>query len=337
MYTKEQVILTVNNLWSNLWIRYGFYAFIIGVIAYYLEPDYTNSSDLYSSISGILATIFAIIFSIIVLLTQVIKKEYKAMDTLIHKKWFLFVFYLFFMSIMIPLFAIKTNYNILGPFGIDNSIVANFTQSLCIASLAYAFLILLPFSKEVSLIIKYNRVETLHYMGTDKMNESYMEETIRELLYLGNDLIDTNYEYNKDFITPLLSRIGIESVNKGWINPTTQVLSALEDIGLKTIDKKHYTVDVDTKDILSWIKEIGLIATDKKLRYSPELPVADVATNALGKMGIKAIKKDMRSSIISLFQSGLLELGKKAVDKELEYFGTPVAYEVEISGLLAQS
>jgi hypothetical protein len=203
MYTKKQVLLTVNNLWSNLWVRYGFYASIILVIAYYLKPANTNSSYLFSSISMILATIFAILFSIIVLLSQVIKKEYQAMDMLIHSKVFLFVFYFFFMSIMIPLFAIKTDYNILEPFAIENSIVANFTQSLCIASLAYAFLILIPFSKEVFQILKYNRVETLHYMKTDERSENDMEEIIRELLYLGKDFVDTNYEYNRTFIIPL--------------------------------------------------------------------------------------------------------------------------------------
>jgi len=339
MYTKEQVILTVNSLWNNLWCRYGLYAFIIGVIAWFLEPTSTNSSGLYSSITTILATIFAIIFSLIILLPQVIGKTYKTIDTLIYKKWFSFVFCFFFLSIMIPLFAMKTDYNILGPFGIENSFVANFTQSLCIASLAYAFLILHPISKEMSLIMKVNRVETLHYMGIDKIKRNDIDEIVRELSYIGLYLIDNNYNSNKTYIpyiTELLQQIGTKSVDKAWIKQTTQVLYVLEEIGLKTIDKAHDTVDPNTADIIKWIKEIGLTATDKKLMISPERPVAHITINALGKMGIKAIKRDMGPFIIKASQLGLLELGKKAIENELEYYGSPVAYEIDVSKLLIE-
>jgi hypothetical protein len=94
---------------------------------------------------------------------------------------------------------------------------------------------------------------------------------------------------------------------------------------------EHYTVDLDTSEILKCIQEIGLTATDNKLMHSQDLPVAYFATNAMGKMGVKAIQKDMRPYIINFYQSGLLELGKRAIDKELEYFRSPVLYEVEIS------
>lgn len=326
-----QTTLTINNLWNSLWIRYGYYAFLIWLIACYLGPVPTDSSGLYSSISTILATIFALVFSVMLLLLQVIKKEYKAMDIVTHNKHFLFVSYFFLVSIMIPVLAIKTDYNVLEPFHIRSSIVANFTQSFCIASLAYAFLLLIPLSNEMSRMLKYDRVETLYYMKADGMKESEMEERIRELSYLGKDLVNTNYDYNKTFIVPLLGNAGIESINKEWTNSAKQVLYALEEIGLKTMDKTYSTTDLDIESITKVTKEIGIIDITKKPRSSQDPPIAVIAAISLGKMSIKAIRTGKRPFIIDIFQSRLLELGKKAIDIELEYLGTQIAYEMCIS------
>ncbi len=149
----KMMVTLVENVtkWlRNLWFICGVLSIIIGLIAYLLPPAQgIDSSGLLISISGSLATIFALVVTITLLLAQILKRGYKTMDRLINNKRFILVYLFFLIGVIYPLLVLKTDINVFKWLNVENSTVANLSVAISIASIAFGILVLLPYSKEI--------------------------------------------------------------------------------------------------------------------------------------------------------------------------------------------
>lgn len=349
---------------SNLYVTFGVIAIIIGSFAYLLPPAQNISSELYKFVSESLVTIFAVVLSLTFIFVEISTKPSAAMDKLLNNKNFRLIYFFFFIGILFHLFVIKTDYNFLEIFGIENSTLVNFNTAVSIAILAYGFLLIVPFAKEILIIVKYDRFRILsQQIKNDKIiSKIEIEEGIRELLYLEKGLRETDYRVYHTYVLPELRYVGIKSAEKGCIDPTQLILDQLKDIELYLIDfnssklrrqikilnhiltnlmKKNHNFDnydlreTDIKNTVDCIIRMGLIATEKKLMISPQLPVASSSVGALGKIGVEAAIKKLSSKSVSFSQYGLLRIGIKAAETQLEQ-GDTLQFQQEISNRLVE-
>lgn len=327
----------------HLWAFSILTAILSWLITYYLLPisQGSNHSDLLINISASLATIFALIFTGTTVLAQILKRGYKAMDTLLHNKKVIFVYCFFFAAIIYPLLLVKTDINLLSGFGVDNSTVANLSVTTSIASMIFGILVLIPYSLEIFKIAKYNSIAQLLQDAADaiiEQKQGAIKEVINELSYLGVDFMEHNYDYRVGFIINGLGDIGKKTTENEWVGPTNNVLFALTDIGEKVVKNKldgtrselfgfipNERFFSETKDILDALTEVGLRATDKKLiEGTVEYPVAFHAIRGLESIGLKAIENNLSMQTICFSPFGILKIGIKAAEKNLGMLGDPI-------------
>lgn len=340
---KKKVSLFYGLILRHLWAFCIITAILSWLFIYFLLPlsQGSSHSDLLISISATLATIFALVFTGTTVLAQILKRGYKAIDALLHNKKIIFVYIFFFAAIVYPLLVLKTDINLLSELGIENSTVANLSITTSIASMIFCILVLIPYSLEIFKIAKYNAIPQLIQDAGDAIIENRqgaIKEVINELLYLGKDFIEHNYDYRVSFIINGLRDIGIKVAEKEWVGPTSNTLFALNEIGEKVVENKldgrpselfgfipNERFFSETKDILEALTEVGLRATDKKLiEGTVEFPAAFHAIQGLQNVGLKAMDNNLSVYTIRLSTFGILRIGIKAAEKNLGFLGDPL-------------
>ncbi len=340
---KKKVSLFYGGVLRHLWAFCIIIAILIWPFIYFLLPlsQGNNYSDLLISISASLATIFALVFTGTTVLAQILKRGYKAMDTLLHNKKIISVYIFFFTAIIYPLLVLKTDINMLSGFDVENSTVANLGITTSIVSMIFGILILIPYSLEIFKIAKYNTIPQLIQDAGDAIIENKqgaIKEIIDELSYLGEDFIGHNYDYKVSFIINGLGDIGKKITEKEWVGPTNNILFALTKIGEKVVENKldgtrselfgfipNEMFFSETKDILDALTEVGLKAADKKLiEETVEFPVAFHSIKCLQNIGVKAIDNKLSVYTIRFSPYGILRIGIKAAEKNLGMLGDPI-------------
>ena len=340
---KKNVSLFYREILRHLWAFCIITAIFFWLFIYFLLPlsQGNNNSDLLISISASLATIFALVFTGTTVLAQILKRGYKAMDTLLHNKKIISVYIFFFAAIIYPLLVLKTDINVLSGFDVKNSTVANLSITTSIATMIFCILVLIPYSLEIFKIAKYNTILILIQDAEDAINENKQGaiiEIINELSYLGKDFIEHNYDYKVNFIINGLRDIGMKTTEKEWVDPTVNILLRLTEIGEKVVKNKldgirselfgfipNEMFFSETKDILDALTEVGLQAADKKLiEETVEFPVAFYAIEGLQNIGVKAIDNKLSVYTIRFSPFGILKIGIKAAEKKLGMLGDPI-------------
>ena len=340
---KKNVSLFYGEILRHLWAFCIITAIFFWLFTYFLLPisQGNNNSDILVSISASLATIFALVLTGTTVLAQILKRGYKAMDTLLHNKKIIFVYIFFFVAIIYPLLVLKTDINVLSGFDVKNSTVANLSITTSIATMIFGILVLIPYSLEILKIAKYNTILLLIQDAEDAINENKqgaIKEIINELSYLGKDFIEHNYDYKVNFIINGLRDIGIKTTEKEWVDPTVNILLRLTEIGEKVIKNKldgtrselfgfipNEMFFSETKDILDALTEIGLKAADKKLiEGTVEFPVAFHSIKCLQNIGVKAIDNKLSVYTIRFSPFGILKIGIKTAEIKLGMLGDPI-------------
>jgi hypothetical protein len=340
---KKKVSLFYGWILRHLWVSCIITAILSWLVTYFLLPisQGSNYADLLISISASLATIFALVFTGTTVLAQILKRGYKAMDTLLHNEKIIFVYFFFFAAIIYPLLVLKTDINLLSGLGVENSTVANLSLTTSIASMIFGIFVLIPYSLEIFKIAKYNAIPQLIQDAGDAIIENKqgaVKEVINELSYLGEDFIDHNYDYKVSFIINGLGDIGIKITEKEWVGPANNILFELTKIGEKVVENKldgirselfgfipNERFFSETKDILDALTEVGLRATDKKLiEGTVEFPIALHAIHGLQSIGLKAIDNNLSIYTIRFSPFGILRIGVKAAEKNLGMLGDPL-------------
>lgn len=332
-------------VFRNLYVTFGIIAIVIFIIAYLL-PAQNNSSELYAFVSGSLVTIFAVVLSLSFIFIEISTKPSRAMDKLLNNKNLKLIYFFFFIGIIFHLFVTKTDYNALKIFGIDNFTLVNFNMSVSVAILTYGFLLIVPFAREIIMIIKFDRFMLLsQQIKNDEIKSKIeIEEGIKELLYLEEGLRETDYIFYHTYVLPELRDAGIKSAEKGCINSKELILNQLKDIGMELIElnsdklkryfKKlkhkianlmrknqnfddYYLREDDVINIINFIKQIEVLSIEKKLMISQNLPAAFDVVDELGKIGVKAVTKKMPYLIVEASQYGLLQIGMKSANNQI--------------------
>lgn len=340
---KKKVSLFYGLILRHLWAFCIITAILSWLVIYHFLPLSlgNNYSDLLISISASLATIFALVFTGTTVLAQILKRGYKAIDTLLHNKKIIFVYIFFFAAIIYPLLILKTDINVLSGLGVENSTAANLSITTSITSMIFGILVLIPYSLEIFKVAKYNAIPQLIQDGGDAIIENKqgaIKELISELSYLGKDFLDHKYEYRVSYIIDGLGDIGLKVAEKEWVSPTSNILFVLTQIGEKVVENKldgihsglfgfipNERLFSETKDILDALTEVGLKATDKKLiEATAEYPIAFHAIKGLQNIGVKAIDNNLSAYTIRSSPFGILKIGIKAAEKNLGMLGDPI-------------
>lgn len=338
---KKKASLFYSGILRHLWVFCIITAILFWLFIYFLLPlsQANNNSDLLISISASLATIFALVFTGTTVLAQILKRGYKAMDTLLHNKKIISVYIFFFAAIIYPLLVLKTDINMLSGFDVKNSTVANLSITTSIATMIFGILVLIPYSLEIFKIAKYNTILLLIQDAEDAINENKqgaIKEIIDELSNLGKDFIEHNYDYKVNFIINGLRDIGMKITEKEWVGPTNNILFRLTEIGEKVVENKldgtrselfgfipNNIFFSETKDILDTLTEVGRKAADKELIEGTD-PVAFHAIKGLQNIGVKAIDNNLSVYTIRFSPFGILRIGIKAAEKNLGMSGDPI-------------
>lgn len=338
---KKKASLFYSGILRHLWVFCIITAILFWLFIYFLLPlsQANNNSDLLISISASLATIFALVFTGTTVLAQILKRGYKAMDTLLHNKKIISVYIFFFAAIIYPLLVLKTDINMLSGFDVKNSTLANLSITTSITTMIFGILILIPYSLEIFKIAKYNTILLLIQDAEDAINENKqgaIKEIIDELSNLGKDFIEHNYDYKVNFIINGLRDIGMKITEKEWVGPTNNILFRLTEIGEKVVENKldgtHSELFglserffSETKDILDALTEVGLKSADKKLiEGTEEFPIAFYAIEYLKNIGVKAIDNNLNVNTIRSSPFGILRIGIKAAEKNFGMSGDPI-------------
>lgn len=338
---KKKASLFYSGILRHLWVFCIITAILFWLFIYFLLPlsQANNNSDLLISISASLATIFALVFTGTIVLAQILKRGYKAMDTPLHNKKIISVYIFFFVAIIYPLLVLKTDINMLSGFDVENSTVANLSITTSIATMIFGILVLIPYSLEILKIAKYNTIPLLIQDAEDAINENKqgaIKEIIDELSNLGKDFIEHNYDYNVNFIIYELHEIGMKITEKEWVDPTINILFRLTEIGEKVVENKldgiHSELvglskrfSSETKNILATLTEVGRKAADKELIEGTEkFPIAFYAIKGLQNIGVKAIDNNLSVNTIRSSPLGILKIGINAAEKNLGMSGDPI-------------
>lgn len=336
---KKKVSLFYGLILRHLWAFCIITAILSWLFIYFLLPlsKGSNHSDLLISISASLATIFALVFTGTTVLAQILKRGYKAIDTLLNNKKIIFVYIFFFAAIIYPLLVLKTDINLLSELGVENSTVANLSITTSIASMIFCILVLIPYSLEIFKIAKYNAIPQLIQDGGDAIIENKqgaIKEVINELSYLGKDFLEHKYDYRVSFIINGLRDIGLKVAEKEWVGPTRNILFAMTEIGEKVVENNldgirgfipNERFSSEAKDIIDALTEVGLKVSDKKLiEGAAEYPIAFHAIKGLQNIGVKAIDNNLSVYTIRYSSFGILKIGIKAAEKNLGMLGDSI-------------
>ncbi|KAF5416816.1 MAG: hypothetical protein C5S48_01815 [Candidatus Methanogaster sp.] len=279
--------------------------FSILSISDYANPNECpeNARYILSAISQGLAAILALVFTITLVVAQMTRR-YTAMDKIILRRETKFLMLVFGTGIILPLFALKFGWFCVG-------------VSSSIAIALFCVFSLLPFLKGVNSVLKYD-------IGIVNLDEEIMEaiesgykpriSKIRELNEIGEIAIKESREDVISLISRVLSRVGMKSAEKKLWYVTLQVVYALKNIGLKSVEKgfKYNS----TRGIVDGLRFIAR-KTLKEIEVSGDFKDAVIVEvlKGLSDIGVKAAEKGLED-IIKDVAEHLTYVGRESGDKE---------------------
>nr|QNO49182.1 hypothetical protein CDCKMDEO_00027 [Methanosarcinales archaeon ANME-2c ERB4] len=311
---KEQAKEKVNKLVERFrykWIKYKYWIYCIILtsavisIIYYVHPNECpeNARYILSAISQGLAAILALVFTITLVVAQMTRR-YTAMDKIIFRRETKFLMIFFGIGIIAPLLVLEFGF---WKWGVPLSIAI---ASFCVFSL-------LPFLKGVNSVLKYD-------IGIVNLDEEIMEaielgrkprlSKIRELNEVGESAIKESREDVISLISRVLSRVGMKSAEKKLWYVTLQVVYALKNIGLKSVENgfKYNS----TRGIVDGLKFIAR-KTLKEIEVSGDFKDAVIVEvlKGLSDIGVKAAEKGLEA-IIKDVAGHLTYVGRESGNKE---------------------
>ena len=327
-YIKEICEKFFKNIYWIICVIFGFDVYLISYIISSIFPP-SNDGILYllSSISQALAAIFALVFTIIIMVASM-SKNYSAMDKLFNKNTQILMI-IFVIGIILPLFLLKFDINTL------NSIrgqIYNVVLSVSIGLAAFCIAAIIPLLRNYNGIVKF---DIGVYNLTDKLNEATKlenypraESAIYDLKDIGLDAIKEKNEKPLFIITNVISNfIQIGLSRNGGILPLFSpriAIFALSEMGKNATEKD---MDKFANSIIHDLQMSGKLMINKGVD-------AEEIIVTLQQIGIKAIKNKMKYTAIFYMQS-LLVLGNEASsEKQWEHlsnmayrdFGVGVAH-----------
>ena len=275
------------------WIICAIFGFDIFLISYIISSIFPPFNDgilyLLSSISQALAAIFALVFTIIIMVAS-ISKNYSAIDKFFNKETQILMI-IFVIGIILPLFLLMLDINILSYI---SGQIYNVVLSVSIGLAAFCIAAIIPLLKNYNKIVKF---DIGVYNLTDKLNEATKlenypraESTIYDLKDIGLNAIKEKNEKPFFIITniissyiqiglnrsggilPLfsphvaifaLSEMGKSATEKGMDKFANSIIHDLQMSGKLMINK-----DVDAEEIIVTLQQIGIEATKNKMKYT---------------------------------------------------------------------
>lgn len=300
--------ITEKFLKNIYWIICAIFSFGIFLISYFISSIFPPFNDgilyLLSSISQALAAIFALVFTIIIMVASM-SKNYSAIDKFFNKKTQILMI-IFVIGIILPLFLLKFDINTLSYI---RGQIYNVVLSVSIGLAAFCIAAIIPLLRNYNEIVKF---DIGVYNLTDKLNEATKlenypraESTIYDLKDIGLDAIKEKNEKPLLIITNVISNyIQIGLNRSGGIlplfSPYVAVL-ALSEMGKSATEKG---MDKFANSIIHDLQMSG------KLMINKDVSAEEIIVT-LQQIGIEAIKNKMKYTAIFYIQS-LLVLGNEA-------------------------
>lgn len=310
------------------WISCIIFSLVIFSASCFVSSIFPPFNDgilyLLSSISQALAAIFALVFTIIIMVTSM-SKNYSAMDKFFNKDTQILMI-IFVIGIILPLFLLKFDINTL------NSImrqIYNVVLSVSIGLAAFCIVAIIPLLKNYNEIVKF---DIGVYDLTDKLDEATKlenypraESAIYDLKDIGLDAIKEKNEKPLFIITNVISNfIQIGLSRNGGILPLFSpdvAIFALSEMG-KSATKRG--MDKFANSIIHSLQRSGKLMIDKDVN-ALEIIVT------LQQIGIRATENKMKRTTTAYMES-LLVLGNEASSEKRWEYLSDMAYNGFVAG-----
>lgn len=310
------------------WI--GCIIFSLGIFSasYFMSSIFPPFNDgilyLLSSISQALAAIFALVFTIIIMVTSM-SENYSAMDKFFNKNTRILMI-IFVIGIILPLFLLKFDINTLNSIMVQ---IYNVALSVSIGLAAFCIVAIIPLLKNYNEIVKF---DIGVYNLTDKLDEATKlenypraESAIYDLKDIGLDAIKEKNEKPLFIITNVISNfIQIGLSRNGGILPLFSpdvAIFALSEMGKSATERG---MDKFANSIIHSLQRSGKLMIDKDVN-ALEIIVT------LQQIGIRATENKMKRTTTAYMES-LLVLGNEASSEKRWEYLSDMAYNGFVAG-----
>jgi hypothetical protein len=287
------------------WKTYNWWFFCIVaaitafVILFFISPttDPDNARYILSAISQGLAAIFALVFTITLVVAQMTRR-YTAMDKFIRRCGTILLMLVFGIGIITPLLVLKFGYFYIG-------------VNLSIGIAVFCVFSLIPFLIGVNRALMYEvGVGNLHedIMGTiESGNDLRASGGIRELYAIYRSAIEDSRDDIVDSVLSSVLIMGSKSIERGFQNSTFEVAGVLKDALEDGVEVGPSTPLLDLEII-----QFGI-----ELAKKEELDLSVISiTGGLRDWGYNASKKgsvqDLQKAIDGLKRIGMAAVGPNA-------------------------
>ncbi len=293
----------------NWWIACTIITLAVFLILYYVYPntDQDNARYILSAISQGLAAILALVFTITLVVAQMTRR-YTAMDTIIFRPGTIGLMIIFGSGVVIPLLVLKT-----GSLG--------WGVNLSVALAAFCVFSLIPFLKDVNLILKYKiGVETVYeecIKAIDSGDQVVAWGKIRELIAIDKGAVKESCESVLLDIINYLSEIGHQCAEKRWGDATYWIVENLRHIGIDSAENRFKRAPYSaTRGLTS----IGVKAAKNRLKSLTQGSIESEAIEGLKDIGTKADERGvMENDLIYQVAYGLRDIAMELVELGYNY------------------
>lgn len=302
-----------------------FSIFIVLISFYFLYPEnniliLSLSTDgilyLFSTISQSLAAIFALVFTV-TLMVATMANKYTAIDKFFSKKTEILMI-LFIIAIILPILLLK--------IVINNQQTNNILISISIGLATFCIAGIIPYLKSCNNILKFdvgvdNLISELHE-STILENYSKSTTVVYDLLDIGDNAIKEKRNDSLAKITNGISNhIKIALLRNGGILPTFSAFTPI--YVLKTLGKSAANKHIDefAVSLIHSLRESGILLIEKNVSDGS----VEEIIFTFHEMGIIASKNQLKNTAIFSMRS-LLALAKAASNKRNGEHETKSAY-----------
>lgn len=236
-----------------------------------------NVVSFLSSVSQGLAAIFALEFAIIIFGAEM-AKNYISLNK-IFDKWTIILMLVFIVGIILPLIQLIADYNFL-PF--DRILNLSLAFDLFLATFCVSSIV--PYLIRVNRIMKYEGgISNIIQEASEAIDSNYKitaSNKIIELIEIGKDCIHNKYWDKTYTVVEKLEFLGIQTVDKKWIDLALSNVNGLTEICTKICEKGKHVDAIFNKQ-----------SKDGKLEEYIKVIVR--ATKSLGAIGLRSVEKQL--------------------------------------------